>query len=263
MVTLRELREKVGDRVRIGIGPYTRPVVITGTVTLPSFGVGAADHPSLGHGAMVPEVTLLAAMGQATGRPGESESLPVLPSAVVIDLAPGTTGTQRAALVSRIVSASLDGMPGGTYELQHARASAVVNTEQMGGQPLALAVGPAVAAVLSLALTVLSLVRRRRRELALLKALGMTRGQVRGVIAWQTTLTLLIAVAVGGPLGIACGRLAWHAFAGSLGVVPIVEVPVAALVGGLVALVVAGNLLAALPAAVAARTRPGVSLRTE
>jgi ABC-type antimicrobial peptide transport system permease subunit len=110
---------------------------------------------------------------------------------------------------------------------------------------------------------VLSLVRRRRRELALLKALGMTRGQVRGVIAWQTTLTLLIAVVIGGPLGIACGRLAWHAFAGSLGVVPIVEVPVAALILGLAALVLAGNLLAALPAAVAARTRPGVSLRTE
>jgi hypothetical protein len=35
--------------------------------------------------------------------------------------------------------------------------------------------------------------------LALLKALGMTRGQVRAVIAWQTTLTLLIAVLVGGP----------------------------------------------------------------
>ena len=262
-MTLRELREKVGDRVRIGIAPYTRTVVITGTVTLPSFGVGAADHPSLGHGAMVPEATLLAAMGQATGRPGASESLPVLPSAVAIDLAPGTTGAQRAALVSRIVSANPDGTPGGSYELRHARASAIVNTEQMGGQPLALAVGLAAAAVLSLALTVLSLVRRRRRELALLKALGMTRGQVRGVIAWQTTLTLLIAVAVGGPLGIACGRLAWHAFAGSLGVVPIVEVPVAALVLGLVALVLAGNLLAALPAAVAARTRPGVSLRTE
>jgi hypothetical protein len=45
--------------------------------------------------------------------------------------------------------------------------------------------------------------------------------------------------------------------------VPIVEVPVAALILGLVALVLAGNLLAAPPAAVAARTRPGVSLRTE
>jgi hypothetical protein len=263
-VTLRELGKKVGDRVRIGIPPYTRTVVITGTVTLPSFGVGAADHPGLGHGAMVPQATLQAAMGQAPGqRPAVSESLPVLPSAVAIDLAPGTTAAQRAALVSRIVSANPDGTPGGSYELSHARASAVVNTEQMGGQPLALAVGLAVAAVLSLALTLLSLVRRRRGELALLKALGMTRGQVRGIIAWQTTLTLLIAVVVGGPLGIACGRLAWHAFADSLGIVPIVEVPAAALAGGLAALVLAGNLLASPPAAVAARTRPDVSLRSE
>src|SRR4029077_20914912 len=69
--------------------------------------------------------------------PAESDSPPVLPSAVVIDLAPGTTGTQRAALVSRIVSANLDGTPGGTYELQNARASAIVKTEQKGRQPLA------------------------------------------------------------------------------------------------------------------------------
>jgi hypothetical protein len=262
-VTLRELGKKVGDRVRIGIARYARTVVIAGTVTLPSFGVGATDHPGLGHGAMVPEATLVAAMGQAAGRPGESEALPAFPSAVAIDLAPGTTGAQRAALVSRIVSANPDGTPGGSYELQHARASAIVNTEQMGGQPLALALGLAVAAVLSLALTVLSLIRRRRRELALLKALGMTRGQVRGVIAWQITLTLLIAVVVGGTLGIVGGRLAWHAFADSLGVVPIVEIPAFALVLGLAALVLAGNLLASLPATVAARTRPGVSLRAE
>jgi hypothetical protein len=51
--------------------------------------------------------------------------------------------------------------------------------------------------------------------------------------------------------------------AASLGVVPIVEVPVAALVLGLAALVLAGNVLAALPAAVAARTRPGAVLRAE
>ena len=35
------------------------------------------------------------------------------------------------------------------------------------------------------------------------------------------------------------------------------------LVVAMVALVLAGNLLASLPASVAARTRPGVSLRTE
>ena len=262
-VTLRQLGRKVGDRVRIGIAPYTRTVVITGTVTLPSFGVGAADHVSLGRGAMLSEDTLQAAVGESGARPIAAESIPVFPSAVAIDLAPGTTGAQRARLVDRIVSANPDGTPGGSYELTHARASAVVNAEQMGGQPLALAVGLAAAALLSLALTILSLVRRRRRELALLKTLGMTRGQVRAVIAWQTTVTLLIAVAVGGPLGIAAGRLAWHAFARSLGVVPVVEVPVPVLVFGLAGLVLAGNALAALPAAVAARTRPGAGLRAE
>ena len=98
-----------------------------------------------------------------------------------------------------------------------------------------------------MALTVLGLVRRRRRELALLKALGMTRGQVRAVVGWHTMLTLLIAVLVGTPLGIAAGRLAWHAFAGSLGVVPIVEIPTVALILGLAALVLAGNLLRRCP----------------
>jgi len=53
-----------------------------------------------------------------------------------------------------------------------------------------LALGLAAAALLSLALTVLSSVRRRRHEIALLKALGMTRVQLRAVVAWQTTLTL-------------------------------------------------------------------------
>jgi hypothetical protein len=262
-VTLAELGKKVGDRVRIGIPPFERTVVITGTVTLPSFGVGAADHVSLGRGAMLSEDTLLTAMGQREGRAPAAESIPAFPSAVAIDLAPGTTKAQRDQLVRRIVSADPDGTPGGTYELRRVQASAVVNTEQMGGQPLALALGLAAAAVLSLALTLLSLVRRRRRELALLKALGMTRGQVGAVIAWQTTVTLLIAVGIGGPLGIIGGRLAWRDFAGSLGVVPIVEVPALALIGGLAALVLAGNLLAALPAAVAARTRPGAVLRSE
>jgi FtsX-like permease family len=262
-VTLRQLGKKVGDRVRIGVAPYERTVVITGTVTMPSFGVGAADHPSLGRGGMLGEDTLLAAEGQANGRPAVSGSLLVRPSAVAIDLAPGTTAGQRARLVHRIVSANPDGTPGGTYELRRVQASAVVNTEQMGGQPLALGIGLAAAAVLSLALTVLSLVRRRRHELALLKIIGMTRRQIRAVIAWQTTLTLLIAVVIGGPLGVIGGRLAWRAFAGSLGVAPVVEVPLAVVVLGLAVLVLAGDLLAALPAAVAARTRPAVELRAE
>jgi len=110
---------------------------------------------------------------------------------------------------------------------------------------------------------VLASVRRRRRELALLKALGMTRGQVRAVITWQTTLTLLIALAAGVPLGIAVGRWAWRGFAASLGVVPVAVVPVLLLAAGGAALIAAGNLLALRPATIAASTPPTTMLRTE
>jgi predicted lysophospholipase L1 biosynthesis ABC-type transport system permease subunit len=261
-VTLNDLGKKVGDTVRIGTGTLARTVIIVGTVTLPSFGVDLADHVSLGNGAMLPEATLLAVSGAHAQRT-TAQATPVYPSAVAIDLAPGTTGAQRARLVSRIVSANPDGTPGGSYELPHALASTIINAQHLGGQPIALALALAAAAVLSLALAVLGLVRRRRGEFALLKALGMTQGQLRGVVAWQTTLTLLIAVAVGVPLGIIAGRIAWQGFAGSLGVVPVAEVPVLVLVLGLAGLVVAGNLLASVPAAIAARTRAGLFLRAE
>jgi predicted lysophospholipase L1 biosynthesis ABC-type transport system permease subunit len=89
----------------------------------------------------------------------------------------------------------------------------------------------------------------------------MTRKQVWAVIAWQTTLTLVIAIVVGLPLGIAAGRWAWHAFAGSIGAVPVTEIPLLALLLGLAALVVAANLLTVVPAAIAGRTRPAVFLR--
>jgi ABC-type antimicrobial peptide transport system permease subunit len=133
----------------------------------------------------------------------------------------------------------------------------------MGGQPLALALGIAAAALLSLAATILADVLRRRPELALLKALGMTRRQVRAIVAWQTSITLGIAALAGIPLGIIAGRLAWRAFAGSLGVAPVTVVPALLAVASAAALLIAGNALTSVPGAIAARTPPSIGLRAE
>lgn len=133
----------------------------------------------------------------------------------------------------------------------------------MGSQPLTLALAVAAAAVLALALTVLASVRQRRRQLAVLKALGLSRRQVRTVVACQTSVILIIAALVGVPLGVAGGHLAWAGFASSVGSVPVSVVPVTALIIGIVSLLAAGNLLAAIPAAIAARTPPAAALRTE
>ena len=260
-VTLRQLGKKVGDTVTVGEAKFARRLTIVGTVTLPSFGVGLADHVSLGQGAMLTENALLAVTG-GDSEPVADVSQPVFPSAAAIDLRPGVTPAQRAALVQRIVSANPDG-DGDSYELPPQLASSVLNAQQLGGQPLALAVGLAVAAALSLAMTVLFDVRRRRREFAVLKVLGMTRRAVWGAVAWQTTLTLLIAVTIGTPLGVAAGRVAWRGFAGSLGVVPFTDIPLLTLIAGVAALIVAGNLLASVPGAIAARTRPARFLRAE
>ena len=263
--TLRALGKHVGDTVTAGTGRFRRTLRIVGTVTLPSIGLAVADHVSLGRGAMLDDSTLLALQGlspQVTTEEEQQDSVsdPAFPSAVAIDLAPGT---DAAPLVARIADANPGGDPGGTYRQPRVLGAAIVNAAQMGGQPLALALALAAAAVLSLAVALLASVRQRRRQLALLKALGLTRRQLRGVVSWQASVILLVAAVVGVPLGVAAGRWAWTSFAVSLGVVPVTVIPVLALLAGLIGLLVAGNLLAAVPASVAARTRPGVLLRAE
>jgi FtsX-like permease family len=264
-VTLRALGKQVGDTVTVGTGRLGRTLRIVGTVTLPSIGLGQADHVSLGRGAMLDDRALLGLQGLSPKLTTEEEQQvsvadPAFPSAVAIDLA---SGADAARLAARIAGANPGGSPGGTYRQPRVLGAAIVNATQMGAQPLALALALAAAAVLSLAVALLASVRQHRRQLALLKALGLTRRQVRETIAWQASIVLLVAAAVGVPLGIAAGRWAWASFAASLGVVPVTVVPGLALLAGFVGLLAAGNLVTAIPASVAARTRPAALLRAE
>jgi FtsX-like permease family len=262
--TLRQLGKQVGGQVTVGTGKTARTLTIVGTVTLPSFGLIFADHVSLGRGALLPESTLLAIQDVTSGVPSQqaAAAFPAFPSAVAIDMAPGTSADARR-LVSRITSADPDGSPGSTYPVGPQRGAAILNAAQMGSQPLALAIGLAAAAVLALALTVLASVRQRRRQLAVLKALGLRRGQLRAIVAWQVSMILVIAAAIGVPAGVAAGRWAWASFGGVVGFVPVSVVPVLPVVLGFVALLAAGNLLAVAPALIAARTPPAAALRAE
>jgi ABC-type lipoprotein release transport system permease subunit len=260
--TLHQLGKHLGDQVVVGSGKTARKLTVVGTVTLPSFGLGMADHVSLGRGALLTESTLLAIGGAAPGNASQQAELQSAPSAVAIDMAPGSSADARR-VAARIIAANPDGDPGGTYQLGPQRGAAIANASQMGSQPLALALGLAAAAVLTLGLTVLASVRQRRRQLAVLKTLGLGRRQLRAIVAWQESVTLVIAAVVGVPLGVAAGRWAWASFASSVGAVPVSVIPVLALFLGFLALLAAGNLLAAAPAAVAARTPSAAALRAE
>jgi ABC-type antimicrobial peptide transport system permease subunit len=126
----------------------------------------------------------------------------------------------------------------------------------LGGFMALLAVG-AVGHALATA------VRRRRHEIAVMRALGLTRLQSRLVVVTQASLLALIGLVFGVPLGVAVGRTLWRVVADQT---PVFYEPPIALLAllaiGPVAVLIA-NLLAMWPGHVAARLSVGHVLRTE
>ena len=106
-------------------------------------------------------------------------------------------------------------------------------------------------------------VRRRRRELALLKTLGFVRGQVRTTLAWQATTIATIGLLVGLPTGLIAGRLVWRLIANNLGVTNTSTFPTLALALVIPSTIALVNLVAFVPARTAAHTRPAITLRSE
>jgi putative ABC transport system permease protein len=118
-------------------------------------------------------------------------------------------------------------------------------------------------AVAMLGHLLVSSVRHRGRDLAVLKALGFLRHQVSLTVVWQASTLAVLALVIGFPAGVAAGRWTWLAVAVNLGVVPEPVLPARLLVLLAVATILVANLVAAVPAWLAARTRPAIVLRAE
>jgi ABC-type antimicrobial peptide transport system permease subunit len=141
--------------------------------------------------------------------------------------------------------------------------TAVADLSRIEDLPLALDAFFGLLACATVAHALVTTVRRRRHDLAVLRAVGFTRRQTRGAIAWQSTLLAVAGIVVGVPVGIAVGRLSWRWLADDF---PIVYVPPSALpaVGAAAGIAIAlANAPAAGPAHPATRIRPAEALRVE
>jgi putative ABC transport system permease protein len=143
------------------------------------------------------------------------------------------------------------------------RPGDIKNYAAVRDTPLLLAAVLALLAVGTLAHVLLTSVRRRRRDLAVLKTLGLVRSQVLRVVAWEATALAAAALLAGLPLGIVAGRWAWVMFAGSAGVSGLADVPVPLVLLAIPATLALATLIAAVPGWDAARVRPASILRTE
>jgi len=247
--TLRTLGLHVGDVVPSAPFASPRnpvPMRIVGRAVFPLFGVLGR----LGDGAFVTT---------AGWEHIEARTLEPAAEAALIRLAPGA---HVGAVVDNL-NARLGDPTYGVAVISQGKPTDIVNFGRVEGTPYVLGAVLAAVSIATLAYILVSAVRRRRRDLAVLKTLGFVRGQVRATVACQATVVVAVSLLVGVPLGIAVGRWLWSRFADDLGIVSVPVVPTVAVVLTAVVALVVANLIAAAPAALAARTRPAVVLRSE
>jgi FtsX-like permease family len=270
--TLAALHKRVGDEITVRLGPVIRGarLKIVGTAALPALGDTLGVHPSLSTGAVLP----VSVVSQASLYEGGPESGP---NAILVRMRPGVSPAAGLRSLQRIAS-EYDRIAHSPQVIAHAgptalelvanvlpvqRPAEIVNYRSMGTMPVILAGGVAAGAVAGLGFALVASVRRRRRDLALLKTLGFTRGQLAGAVAWQSTVAAVVGVIIGVPLGIAAGRWLWTLFARELSAVPEPVIPVASVILAAVAALVLANLVAAIPGRQAARTPAALLLRAE
>jgi hypothetical protein len=237
----------VGAELGISQEPPPRMVRVVGEVITPTSLIGEANP---GEGAAVIPPTAFWLAGSALTQ----EMVDGLPFLIRF-----RDGVDRQAEVDRL----LDALPDGTYSVPAEHRGDISTLGRISSVPLALAVLLGMLALGTLAQTLVTSVRARRRDLAVLKTLGFSRRQLRGTVAWQASTLAAVSLAIGIPIGLLAGRWIWRAFAGGIAVVPAPVVGPTAVVIAVAITIALANLVAAIPSRTAARTKAAVVLRSE
>ena len=136
--------------------------------------------------------------GRVAGHPGRVDAIGVLAG-------PGVDVSRLRAAARSAVVLTGDTRGRGEYpELQQTRTTLIPVTAAFAGLAVFIAMF-VVASTLGLS------IQQREREIALLRAVAATPGQIRRMIAWEATFVALVGSAVGIWPGIVLGRALGHA----------------------------------------------------
>jgi hypothetical protein len=246
--TARELHAVTGSTVRLTGGATPRAVRVTGIAFVPT-----GPHNTYADGAW------LTPAGYDRIFAGSHYSFKFHVAAVA--LRPGAD-VQAVARRLNAAAAAIKGGKAFTFTPPDPLTNVQV-IKDLELLPLALSAFLALLAIGAVGHALSIAVSRRRHDLAVLRALGMSRLQTRMVIATQASVLAVIGLAFGVPLGVALGRSIWRVVAGftPLAYHPPLAVWALLLIGPVALL--AANTLAAWPERQAARLRAGQVLRTE
>jgi ABC-type lipoprotein release transport system permease subunit len=180
--------------------------------------------------------------GVGTGGVVTSEGLQrVQPEAettmAAISMRAGAGNAGRVRIGNRV------GVQGG----QESEPAVIVNVARIRRIPGLLAGLLAALLVLTLFHTVIVSIQNRRRDLAVLRALGADRRWIGRTVHWQTSILTLMPLVVGVPLGLIAGAAVFRSFANHIGAFPTPAIPLALVSLMAVALIVVANLVAVVP----------------
>jgi ABC-type lipoprotein release transport system permease subunit len=139
----------------------------------------------------------------------------------------------------------------------------VDSLDQLGSLPEAFALFAASVGLLAIGNGIVVAVRRRSRDLGVMRTIGFTPRQVGQTVLTMAETSGVVAAAVGIPFGIAVGGAVWSAVASRAYVADDPLVPVSLLILLVTATLAAVALLSIVPARRAARRRPADALRAE
>jgi ABC-type antimicrobial peptide transport system permease subunit len=251
---LRQLGLRVGETVKVSTPVGTRTMLITGSAVFPYFGQGGFTPTDAGEGAETTAAVLqpLANAG-GSGAGGYNFAL--------VSFAPGPARQANIAAFQRAWSSFCANIGQTTCLVTDQRPNTVNNYAAIDATPVILAGVLAVLGLAVLAQFILASARRRRRDFALLKVLGMFHRDLSAIALWQVATVTAVALVVGVPLGIAGGRWAWQLFANQAGLptdaitpLPVLwMIPATLLIAALIALPPARS-VARVPAAATLRS---------
>jgi ABC-type antimicrobial peptide transport system permease subunit len=264
--TMRAVHRRLGQTVRVLVeqmvnppsyGQAVRTMRIVGVAIFPAFSRGSFTATDLGSGAAV-QAEVLSEQSPQTGCAGRATCY----NFFLLRYRPGADARADGARLSAAVVAS--GCPPGSCLVSaDQRPSDIRNYTGVRDTPLLLGGVLAMLAVGTLTHVLLTSLRRRRRDLALLKTLGLLRPELLRVVFWQASALAAAALLIGLPLGLLAGRWAWALFAGSAGVAPGPDIPVPIILAAIPVTLLLANLIAAGPGWAAARISPASVLRSE
>ena len=267
--TLRTLHRRLGQTVQVvvqalngstGTTNSQLTMRIVGVAVFPLFALVGMPSTDLGTGAAV-SAPLLSAQSSLSPGFGCNEHV-TCHNFFLIRYKPGTDLNAAATRLTRAVTAAgCVPLTCGVYGDQ--RPGDIVSYAAVRDTPLVLAAGLALLAAAMLAHMLITGVRRRRRDLAVLKTLGLTRSQLLKVVSWQASALTAVALLAGLPLGMLAGRLSWELFAGTTGVTGQAMIPVPLVLLAVPATLLLANLAATGPGWTAAHTSAALILSSE